>query len=105
MATEDPRLQELRERIERLDGLIAGRDDGSRGLGVRLALGIALEIQEGKAPGTDTGSLVADWTARFGAETVDDAVAQARALLADPARMAVELQARMNPPNPEADRA
>ena len=105
MDTENPALQELRGRIERLDELIAGREDGARGLGVRLALGIALEMREGKAPGTDTASLVGGWTERFGAETVDDSVAQARALLSDPGRMAAELQARMEPPAAEADRA
>lgn len=105
METSDAALQELQERIERLDQLIGQRDDGVRGLGVRLALGIALELREGKAPGTDTVHLVAGWSSRFGEEAVDDAVAQARALLSDPARMAKELQARMYPSAPEVSDA
>ena len=84
------------ERISRLDRLIQERDDGIRGLGIRLALGLALEVRKGEPLGTETAALVAGWTERFGAESVDDAVAQARVLLADPARMATEFQRRMN---------
>lgn len=102
METSDAALQELQERIERLDRLILERDDGVRGLGVRLALGIALEMREGKSPGTDTMHVVAGWSGRFGEEAVEDAVAQARALLSDPARMAKELQARMYPGSVES---
>lgn len=91
----DAALTELRERIERIDGLIAQRDDGTRGLGLRLALGLALELRQGMAPGTETGPLVAGWLERFGQDTVDDAVAQARALVKDPAGMARELSRRM----------
>jgi len=105
METSDAALQELQERIERLDRLILERDDGVRGLGVRLALGIALELREGKSPGTDTMHVVAGWSSRFGEEAVEDAVAQARALLSDPSRMAKELQSRMYPASPEASDA
>jgi len=101
METSDYAQQELQERIQRLDQLINERKDGVRGLGVRLALGIALELREGKAPGTDTVHVVAGWSSRFGEEAVEDAVAQARALLSDPARMAKELQNRMYPSSPE----
>ena len=91
----DAAVLELQERISRLDRLILERDDGIRGLGIRLALGLALEIRKGEALGTETAALVAGWSERFGAESVDEAVAQARVLLADPARMATEFQRRM----------
>jgi hypothetical protein len=91
----DAAALELKERIDRLDQLIQERDDGVRGLGIRLALGLALEVRKGVAPGSETGAIVADWAARFGPEAVDDAVVQARVLLADPARMAAEFQRRM----------
>jgi len=91
----DAAALELQERISRLDRLIQERDDGIRGLGIRLALGLALEIRKGEALGTETSALVVAWTERFGLDSVDEAVAQARVLLADPSRMATEFQRRM----------
>jgi len=92
----DAAALELQERIDRLDRLIREREDGIRGLGIRLALGIALEIRKGEALGAETSALVAAWTERFGPDCVDEAVAQARVLLADPGRMATEFQRRMD---------
>jgi len=92
----DAAALDLQERIARLDRLIQERDDGIRGLGIRLALGLALEVRKGEAPGAETSSLVAGWIERFGLDPVDDAVAQARVLLADPARLAAEFQRRMD---------
>lgn len=88
---------DLKARIERLDQLIASREDGFRGLGVRLALGLAHELKEGLALGSTTGEMVAGWVAKFGAETVDEAVAHAGVLLKDPARMADEFRRRLDP--------
>ncbi len=88
---------DLQTRIERLDHLIQTREDGVRGLGVRLALGIAQELREARAPGSLTGELVQAWVEKFGIEAVDDAVAQARVLLKDPAKMAQELGKRLDP--------
>jgi len=90
--------EDLEARIERLDRLIESREDGMRGLGVRLALGLAREIREGLAPGTTTADLVAGWVDRFGSEIVDEAVSQARVLLNDPSRMADEFRKRLEPP-------
>ena len=98
MDTQDQNnIDDLKSRIERLDKLIAERDDATRGLGVRLALGLALEIREGLAPGSTTSDLVAGWMQRFGGDTVDEAVLHARLLLKDPARMAEEFRKRMEP--------
>ena len=90
----------LEERIERLDRLIETREDGARGLGVRLALGLAQEIREALTPGTLTGEMVAHWVVKFGTQTVDEAVSQARVLLMDPARMASEFRKRLEPVAP-----
>ncbi|HNY29852.1 MAG TPA: hypothetical protein PKO15_03100 [Fibrobacteria bacterium] len=98
-------MTELRDRIQRLDQLISQREDGNRGLGLRLALGLALELRQGMAPGTETSALVSDWLRTYGPETVDDAVAQARALVKDPAGMARELSRRMDEAKGGADRA
>lgn len=89
--------EDLDGRIARLDRLIEERDDGMRGLGVRLALGLARELREGRTPGSETSDLVAGWVERFGAEVVDEAVSQARVLLRDPARMADEFRRRLEP--------
>jgi hypothetical protein len=98
MTTPEPNPNDdLDARIERLDRLIAEREDGMRGLGVRLALGLAREIRLGQAPGSTTADLVADWVGRFGSEVVDEAVSQARVLLKDPARMAEEFRRRLEP--------
>lgn len=94
---EQNNTDELKSRIERLDRLIAERDDGTRGLGVRLALGLALEIRDGLAPGSTTSDLVTGWMDKFGADAVDEAVLHARVLLMDPARMAEEFRKRMEP--------
>ncbi len=48
---------------------------------MRLALSMARELQSGKTLGSETSDLVADWTERFGQETVDAAVGIARAFL------------------------
>jgi hypothetical protein len=95
---ETNRNEDLDARIERLDRLIEEREDGARGLGVRLALGLAREIREGLAPGSTTADLVAGWVERFGSEIVDEAVSQARVLLKDPSRMADEFRRRLEPP-------
>jgi hypothetical protein len=100
MQDQEQNTDELRSRIERLDRLIAERDDGTRGLGVRLALGLALEIRDGLAPGSTTSDLVTGWMERFGADAVDEAVLHARVLLMDPARMAEEFRKRMEPQAP-----
>lgn len=91
---------DLKARIDRLDQLIETREDGFRGLGVRLALGLAHELKEGVALGSTTGEMVAGWVAKFGAETVEEAVSHARVLIADPARMAEEFRKRLEPRNP-----
>lgn len=93
--TNDSALQELDARVERLDRLIAEREDGHRGLGLRLALGLARELRRGQPPGSETQELLPAWIERFGATAVDDAVAQARALLRDPAGLAAEVGRRM----------
>lgn len=90
--------EDLDSRIERLDHLIDTRDDGVRGLGVRLALGLAKEIREGSVPGTKTQELVAGWMQRFGSDIVEEAISQARVLLSDPSRLAEEFRRRIEPP-------
>ena len=65
------------------------------GLGMRLALSMALEIKEGKAPGTDTSELVAEWVDRHGQDSVEAAVGIARGFLTRPAELAKEMARRL----------
>lgn len=94
----DP-MTELDARIARLDALIAERPDPERGLGLRLALGLARELRTGTALGSQTATLVEEWKDRFGDEVVEEAIAQARVLLRDPARMATEIGRRLEGPD------
>lgn len=98
----DPKL-ELDNRIARLDALIAERDDAHRGLGLRLALGLAREIRDGVPPGSQTSDLVARWVEDYGPRVVDEAVVQAGALLKDPARLAAEIGRRLEAPAAQDD--
>jgi hypothetical protein len=88
-------LAALEERIRRLDALIEERADGHRGLGLRLALGMALELRRGLPPGTETGELVGRWQLIYPEEWVEEAIAFAGVLLRDPARMTQEIEGRL----------
>jgi hypothetical protein len=88
-------VETIEERIARLDALIAERADGHRGLGLRLALGMALEIRKGLVPGAETGPLVEQWQGIYPEEWVEEAISQAGVLLRDPVRMGSELEARL----------
>ena len=93
-----PDADPLPETLRRLDALIEQTQDSERirsGLGMRLALSLALEMREGKAPGSDTAVLVSGWVKRFGQETVDAAVAVAHAFLTKPGELLKEFAARM----------
>ena len=94
----DP-LAELDGRIARLDALIAERPDPERGLGLRLALGLARELRTGTALGSETSSLLEGWKARFDDDVVEEAIAQARVLLRDPAGLATEIGRRLEGPD------
>jgi hypothetical protein len=94
----DP-LTELDGRIARLDALIAERPDAERGLGLRLALGLARELRTGTALGSETAGLVEEWKSRFDDDVVEEAIAQARVLLRDPARLATEIGRRLEGPD------
>ena len=84
--------------LERLDALIAQTENLEKvraGLGMRLALSMAMEIKQGKAPGTDTSELVAEWVDRHGQDTVDAAVGIARGFLTRPAELAKAMAQRL----------
>jgi hypothetical protein len=93
-------FQGLGETLARLDQLIENTENVERlrgGLGMRLALSMARELQEGKPLGADTSVLVAGWVGRFGQDTVDAAVAIAREFLTRPEELFRNFGSRLGP--------
>lgn len=98
MSSAKPGPQSAKAQMERLDALIAAETDEERmraGMGMRLALGMAQELKEGKALGTDTSALVADWMGEHGREAVDAAVKVAREFLTKPEELRKSLGQRL----------
>ncbi len=108
-------FRNIEETLSRLDIMIDQEEDLEKiraGLGMRLALSMARELQSGKPLGTDTADLVAEWTERFGSDTVDMAVKIARTFLVDPKILVRDLGTRLGlkteveePVNENADEA
>ena len=97
-AAELPGPQDPRAQMERLDGLLAAETEEEKiraGMGIRLALGLAQELKDGKPFGTDTGELVAAWMHDYGKDTVDAAVTVAREFLTKPEAMRMALGQRL----------
>ena len=89
----DPKVQ-----MERLDALIAAETDEERmraGMGMRLALGMAQELKDGKPLGTDSSGLVAAWMHDYGQDAVDAAVKVAREFLTKPDELRKSLGQRL----------
>jgi hypothetical protein len=89
----DPKVQ-----MARLDALIAAETDEERlraGLGIRLALGLAQEMREGKPIGSETTELVAGWMHDYGQDTVDAATRVAREFLIKPEELRKSLGQRL----------
>jgi hypothetical protein len=98
--------EHLPETLKRLDDLISRTENIERlrsGLGMRLALSFAQELREHKDLGTDTAALVADWTERFGEDSVNAAVAIAREFLIRPDELTKEFAARLNTATPKGE--
>jgi hypothetical protein len=98
----------LPETLKRLDELIDRTTDLERlrsGLGMRLALTMAQELQERRNLGEVSTALVAGWVERFGQDSVDTAVAIAREFLTRPDALVKEFASRIQttPPAPSSD--
>jgi len=93
LGPQDPKVQ-----MARLDALIAAESDEERlraGLGIRLALGLAQEMREGKPIGSQTTELVAGWMHDYGQDTVDAATRVAREFLIKPEELRKSLGQRL----------
>jgi hypothetical protein len=98
MSGANPGKPDPKAQMKRLDDLLAAEIDEERiraGLGMRLALGLAQELREGKPLGTDTAALVAAWTEDYGQDTVDAAVKVAREFLTKPEDLRKSLGQRL----------
>jgi hypothetical protein len=88
----------LPETLARLDELIDRTENIERlrsGLGMRLALTMAQELQERRNLGELSSALVAGWVERFGQDSVDVAVAVAREFLLRPDALTKEFADRL----------
>ena len=90
-------LSSLDESIERIETLIKARDiPKPLHLGILLALMIARELRDGKAPGTDTAPRVAEWVDHFGGGSVDEAVLYARHFLLKPKELVGDIESKLD---------
>jgi hypothetical protein len=94
----------LKKSIESLDGLLAEADEEEKikaAMGIRLALGMAQELKNGKPLGSETTDLVAEWVKVYGQDVVDTAVKVAREFLIKPDEMRRVLGQRLGMGTPE----
>jgi hypothetical protein len=76
--------------LARIDGLLGDTEDFERfrlGLGIKLALGMARELKQGKPLGHETGAWVLGWQKEFGPESTEKAIAIAREFLLNPDKL------------------
>jgi hypothetical protein len=73
---------DLPTKIARVEALMAQNENpGALEMGILLSLRMGLEMQEGKALGTDSAELVVGWMDKYPHELVEEAISHARALL------------------------
>ena len=73
---------DLPTKIARVEALLARQEaPGALELGILLSLRMGQEMQEGKALGSDTASLVVGWMEKYPHALVEEAIAHARRLL------------------------
>jgi hypothetical protein len=90
--------ENIPESMERLDALLAATEDEEKiraGMGIRLALGMAMELKRGLPLGSETSDLVAGWLLTYGKDSVDAAVIIARQFLIKPEEMRKTLGSRL----------
>jgi len=75
----------ITEQLARIDTLIASSKEVSAyNLGIKLALVMAQEIKEGKAPGTDSGLIIKEWAENYYPEFLEEVVGYAREFILKP---------------------
>jgi len=87
----------LDDTIRRVETLLAETESPRPlHLGILLALRIGKELREGKAPGTDTEGLVAQWTASHSNEVIDEAITFARHFLLKPQELMTQIVTKLD---------
>jgi len=82
----------LEDKIIRVEELLNGKEKPRPvELGILLALKMGAEIQHGKALGSETAEMVADWAKKYPADFVDKAVADAKDFLLNASKLTNKL--------------
>lgn len=94
---EDLENSSLEDTLKRIQGLVDSVPvPRPLHLGILLALRIALEMRQGKDPGTETAELVAQWSNDYGTEIVDEAVTFTRQFLLKPQELVGRIAAKLD---------
>ncbi len=90
----------LEDTLKRIQGLVDSTESPRPlHLGILLALRIALEMREGKEAGSETAKIVAQWTEKFDAQTIDEAVAFTRQFLLKPQELVSRIASKLDEEN------
>jgi hypothetical protein len=87
--------------LERIDGLLDATKDFERfrlGLGIKLALGMARELQQKKPLGSDTSAWIQEWQKEYGEESAEKIVSIAREFLMNPDKLRQVFSDRLGMP-------
>jgi hypothetical protein len=97
-----PGFTDLDEALRRIEGRLEDTKDFERfcmGLGIRLALGMARELRDGKALGSETAAWLQTWQTDYGAESAEKAVSIAREFLLNPENLKKAFAEKLGAPN------
>lgn len=82
------------ERISRVEKLLEGKaEPRAFELGLLLALKMGKELRQGKELGSESGDLVASWVVKHPDSIVEEAIANAKEFLTNPASLAEKIKA------------
>jgi hypothetical protein len=88
---------DLDENLKRVDYLLKGSQSAqAHGLGIKLALLIAKELQEGLEVGSLSGDAIRQWNREFPESVVEEAVVMARQFLLDPAKIKSKIRQKLD---------
>ncbi len=88
--------ESLDEQIKRVDELIANAKEVSAyNLGIKLALLMAKELKEGKAPGSISGETIKKWSDDYYPEFIEEVVGYAREFIIKPHELVSEIGTRI----------
>lgn len=84
------------ERISRIESLLENKENPRAfELGLLLALKMGKEIRDKKPLGSTTSGMVAEWSKKYPASIVEEAIASAKEFLTNPAKLAEKIKTGM----------